>query len=357
MTILWHSSFENGPKEVFYKRINESEWRIAKGDFELIDHSNVKVYHVELKNLSPDSFYQFHFDNEKIQSFRTMPNALTRPLNIIIGGDAYFSRKLNSKMNLQAASYDPDFVILSGDIAYTEGIRRAFKSRAWKINRWQEFFQMWSEEMITKEGRLIPIVPVVGNHDVREGFDNPFKKGVLFYQFFVFNEPGVPFRSMNIGKDLIFYLLDSGHSFPVAGRQTEWLEKEFQKGQGAKWHIPVYHIPAYPSETNHTHRGSVDIRKHWIPLFENYGVRLSMEHDCHTFKRTFPIKKGMVDQEGIFYLGDGAWGVFPNKPVRRWYLAKALQINNFWQLIIDSQEINCKAWDNEGNLIDKLKLE
>lgn len=356
MTVLWHSEVGNGPKGILYKRSDEDEWNTKEGTFEQIARSNVTVHHVELTDLTPDTLYQFRFKGEQIHSFRTMPDGLTRTLNVVIGGDAYFSRELNTKMNREVASRDPDFVILAGDIAYTEGLRRALKPHRWKVNRWQEFFKMWSDDMVTKDGRLIPIMPVIGNHDVKEGFDNPLKTGVLFYQFFVFQEAGIPFRTMKIGDDLIFYLLDSGHTFPVAGRQTEWLESALQGGQEAKWHIPVYHIPAYPSETNHTHRGSMDIRKHWVPLFEEYGVRVSMEHDCHTFKRTFPLRRGMVDPGGIYYLGDGAWGVFPDKPLRRWYLAKALQINNYWQLIIEPNQIDFTARDNEGNPIDQLSV-
>lgn len=356
MTVLWQSEVGNGPTTVFYKLPEENQWKSSEGTVEQIDRTNVTVHHVELTDLKPDSTYLFRFDGEPIHQFKTMPDGLTRPLNIVIGGDAYFSRELNSKMNREVASRDPDFVILAGDVAYTEGLRVALRSRAWKINRWQEFFKMWSDQMVTKEGRLIPIMPVIGNHDVREGFDNPQKMGVLFYQFFVFKEKGVPFRTMKIGNDLIFYLLDSGHTFPVAGRQCEWLEQELVAGQEAKYRIPVYHIPAYPSETKHTHRSSMDIRKHWVPLFEKYGVKASMEHDCHTFKRTFPLKNGMVDLNGVYYLGDGAWGVFPDKPLRRWYLAKALQINNYWQLHVDPEKIDYTARDNEGNKIDQLRL-
>lgn len=357
MTVLWHAIEGSGPNEVWYQLPEEGVWKKASGIGEAIERSPVTVYRAQLEELKPDSTYLFRFEGGQIHKFRTLPDGLTRPLDVVIGGDAYFSRELNTKMNREVASRDPDFVILAGDIAYTEGLRRALRSHLWKVNRWQEFFKMWSDEMVTSEGRLIPIMPVIGNHDVKERFDNPFQQGVLFYQFFVFKEKGVPFRTMEIGRDLVFYLLDSGHSFPVAGRQSEWLKEALIAGRGARYRIPVYHIPAYPSETAHTHRGSMDIRKHWAPLFEKHGVKVSMEHDCHTFKRTFPIKKGMVDPTGIYYLGDGAWGVHPDKPQRRWYLAKALSINHYWQLTIDRERIDFTARDNEGNVIDTLRLD
>ena len=51
-----------------------------------------------------------------------------------------------------------------------------------------------------------------------------------------------------------------------------------------------------------------------------------------------------------------AYPVFPDKPLRRWYLAKALQINNYWQLIIEPNQIDFTARDNEGNPIDQLSV-
>lgn len=356
MTILWHSTDGMGPSGVEYKLASEKTWREQQGEFEQIGQSNVAVHQVELKGLQPDSDYLFRFDQGKIHHFHTLPEGLNRPLNVVIGGDGYFSKELFTKMNLEVASQNPDFVILAGDIAYTEGMRHALKSRRWKIERWQEFFKMWSDQMRAPDGRIIPIMPVIGNHDVLEGFDSPFENEVFFYQFFVFKEKGIPFRTMEIGKDLIFYLLDSGHTFPIGGRQTEWLESALRTNRGAKYHIPAYHIPAYPSVTAHTHRASIDIRKHWVPLFEQYGVKVSMEHDCHAFKRTFPLKNGMVDPAGVYYLGDGAWGVFPDKPKRRWFLAKALQLNNYWQLYISAEKMDLIARDIDGNVLDTLTV-
>ena len=81
-----------------------------------------------------------------------------------------------------------------------------------------------------------------------------------------------------------------------------------------------------------------------------------MEHDNHTFKRTYPLRKGEIDPTGIFYLGDGAWGVFADKPRNFWYLAKALQSNCYWLLTISADECLCRAYDNEGKLLDEVTV-
>ncbi len=349
MTLNWREG-----ETVYYKPSDIAEWQSQKGQTVSIDR--LTLHRAELTGLEPDTTYLFRIDDGAVHKFRTMPEKLDRPLKVAIGGDAYFTPEINEQMNRQVASRDPDFVILAGDIAYTEGIKCALRTRAWKIERWQQFFRAWSRDMVTQDGRLIPIMPVIGNHDIREGFDCPFREQVFFYQFFAFPVPGVPYRVMKVGQELCFYLLDSGHSFPIGGAQTEWLEKSFNDNSGALFHIPVYHIAAYPTETSFTHRGAKDIRKFWIPLFEKYGVKASMEHDNHTFKRTYPIKEGKIDPEGIYYLGDGAWGVPPLKPQRHWYLAKALQSNCYWLATVTPSKCHFQAYNLKGELLDELEI-
>lgn len=356
MTVMWHTTDGNGPSIVYYQGPYDKEWNVAKGTSRRLNNSSVTIHQVELTGLEPDTKYVFRLKDGAIHGLKTMPKELTRALVVAVGGDAYFSDELYRKMNREVASKNPDFVILAGDLAYTEGLRCAMRTRYWKINRWEEFFAGWSKDMVTSDGRLIPILPVLGNHDVKEGFDDPYKKEVFYYSFFAFPKPEIPYWLFKIGRQVCFYLLDSGHTYPIGGAQAEWLKESLESHQDALYHIPVYHIGAYPSETAYTHRASKDIRKFWVPLFEKYGVKISMEHDNHTFKRTFPIYQGMVDPKGIYYLGDGAWGVYPDKPHRHWYLAKALQTNCYWLLTITSDRLSAIAYDNEGEKLDQINL-
>lgn len=356
MTVMWHTNTGNGVKGISYKQFDATNWLQQEGTTERLVKSSIIIHRLDLKGLKEDTEYLFRFEEGEIHRFRTLPNGLSRPLKVAVGGDAYFKEDLFRQMNRTVAAADPDFVILAGDIAYTEGLSCCLKPHYWRVERWEQFFQMWTEQMVTKEGRIIPIMPVLGNHDVKEGFDHPLKNQAIYYQVFPMSQKGISYRLMKIGSELSFFLLDSGHTYPVGGAQTEWLEEKLQAEASALYRIPVYHIPAYPSETKPTHKGTSDIRKFWVPLFEEHGVKISMEHDNHTFKRTFPLKKGMVDLDGIYYLGDGAWGVVPLKPKRYWYLAKAAQTNCYWLLTITPSSCLCEAFNGEGVKIDELEI-
>jgi hypothetical protein len=67
------------------------------------------------------------------------------------------------------------------------------------------FFHEWSKTMVTADGRLIPIVPVVGNHDVPCGQVDPKKNYVLLYQFFAFKEEGSPYRTLDLSDYASFF--------------------------------------------------------------------------------------------------------------------------------------------------------
>lgn len=356
MVVRWHTETGEEPSILYYKRKKQNHWQDKKNILTRIQSSNIIVHEVELTDLEPDSEYDFKLGEGNIHTFKTLPKTLNRPVKVAIGGDGYHHKNIFQKMNREVASKEPDFVILAGDIAYTEGLRTAFRSHYWRVNRWEDFFKMWSKDMVTKEGRLIPIVPVIGNHDVKEGFDNPFKKKVLFYEHFAFPEHGKSYRTMKIGDKAVFYLLDSGHTFPVGGAQTEWLAESLHLHKNLDFHFPVYHIAAYPTDTSFSHRGAVDIRKFWVPLFEKHGVKISFEHDNHTFKKTHPLRNGKIDPEGILYVGDGSWGVSPCKPKAKWYLHKATEANCYWLLSIDTAKCNCVAYDIEGKELDQFEI-
>lgn len=61
----------------------------------------------------------------------------------------------------QLISYNPDIILIGGDIAYDDGMRSCYYS-------WDNFYDIF-HHLNTKIGRLVPLVLTIGNHDV--GFD------------------------------------------------------------------------------------------------------------------------------------------------------------------------------------------
>jgi hypothetical protein len=217
-----------------------------------------------------------------------------------------------------AAKQEPYFALIAGDLAYDNG-----KSPA----TFTQFLRNYHEHMVDPEGRLIPMLSCIGNHEVAGGFkkkrvDSPQYLSV-FDGFFAETTYGV----LDIGDYLSLVLLDTDHIAPIGGEQTDWLEQTLKDRQERPHLIVANHVPAYPSfrapegGTGKTGTGE-EQRQFWCPLFERYNVDIVLEHHDHTFKRTHPLVNGLKDKHGVIYLGDGSWGKLrvPNKPEKRPYL-------------------------------------
>lgn len=352
IVIQWHSA-KSDLQEVYYQKRGDKEWIFAEGESKKLPKVNIFLYSLRIKDLSEDSHYLFKFEKkEQVYAFQTLPKQLAqRPIKFVIAGDAYQDPKLFRSMNEQIVKKDPDFIVIGGDIAYAE---RPFRNRSAKIQRWESFFKLCKKQLMTKEGRIIPILPVVGNHDVAAG-DNPQTESVLFYEYFTFPVPYLPYRTLKIGNYAAIIMLDSGHSYPVYGEQTRWLEKTLQVHAAVPYRFAVYHVPAYPSVHSDQRLRSREIRENWVPLFEEHYLT-AFEHHNHAYKRTYPIREGKVDPTGIIYLGDGAWGVPPRVVHKAWYLAKAERLNNFWLLTLTEEKCHFQSFNIHGELIEEFSL-
>jgi hypothetical protein len=97
------------------------------------------------------------------------------------------------------------------------------------------------------------------------------------------------------------------------------------KSQNILHRFAIYHVPAFPSVRYFRNHENCSIRRHWVPLFEKYGLHAAFENHDHAYKRTHPLLDGARDPYGVVYFGDGSWGArprIPKKARRTSYLAK-----------------------------------
>lgn len=357
MTVQWHTTERDPLSQVYYRRVGESGWQSQEGIYSRLPKTDFLVHTVELESLEPDNQYQFRIaGKEGIYRFRTLPARLTRPVTFVVGGDAYFYLSTLRKMNAQIAARDPDFVVVGGDIAYTHGRRALFMGKGWEINRWRTFFKEWKSQMVTSDQRMIPIVPVPGNHDVRATALATVPQHLMFYELFAMGEKGVPFRTLDLGDYLSLFLLDTGHSYHIEGAQTDWLKNSLSHRENVTWKMAAYHIAGYPSV--YPFHGIVPkkIRTEWAPLFERYHLNVAFEHHNHAYKRTHPMKGGRIDPDGVIYMGDGSWGVTPRKPRKLWYLDAAQKTNAVCVVTLHPEGARIGALSIRGKNIDSVMI-
>ncbi len=364
MIVNWVDLYPEGTTELYWRQEGVADWKQAKAARRGIPPSGLHRCSLELTELQPDTRYEISIGkipekNAKPLFFRTMPRDLkARPVRFLNGGDTMATREMFEAMNRQAALLEPDFVVLGGDLAYENGI--------WAM-RVVEWLQSWTRTVVTKDGRLLPLVAGIGNHEVR-GHYNGKVPGDAPYYYGLFTLPdGRASRTLDFGRYLSLVLLDSAHTEPIQGAQTQWLERALLERTEQQFLFPFYHYPAWGT-TKAPKQGTpldnpvaIAIRSHWVPLFERFGISAAFEHDHHNFKRTHPILDGKRDDErGLLYLGDGAWGVLVRTVPAEgsaWWLAKAEARNHLWCIDLRGDGVAAiRAFDSQGMVFDTVQL-
>ncbi len=366
MVVQWLESKKEKSPGSFYLQKEEGVWLDVSCQEIALDGTEIVLKRVFLQKLKPDTGYVFCLDSDvklvKQYRFKTMPKQLSRAVRFVVGGDVYYHYELFRKMNGIVAHLSPDFIVLGGDIAYAAKHGSVLKQADWEWRRWKTFLKNWSEQMIDENGRLIPMVVVMGNHDTNGSYRalTSNKEAALFFTLFPFKERFGTYRELIFGDYLALFLLDTGHVHAVDGQQTTWLEGALKNSIQLPYKMAVYHQPAYGAYGNYNSRKARLMRMKWCPLFEQYGVQTAFEHHNHVYARSKPIKNEKIDRQGVTYLGGGTWGVAPRKPLTPkevFYLEKSAQINAVYLITLGQKDGRIFAIDNKGSIFDQIALQ
>lgn len=358
MSIQWVTKNGITEDQIEFQKEGEIIWHKGSGKhLPMPDELPLTLHYVELTGLQPNSNYLFRLGSyAKVYKFRTMPGDANQPIHFIVGGDMYHgSFERLEETNRLAANLNPYFILIGGDIAYSCGS----KNKPEDSKKWLGWLKAWKNTMVTKEGFLIPIVPAIGNHEVRGGRGQTPSEAEFFYT--LFPTPGIQgYNVLSFGDYLALFILDSGHTHPVEGDQTLWLKEALINHKNFSHKFAVYHLPAYPSYGKYHSKIAWSIRQNWVPLFEEHGLHAAFENNDHTFKRSHPIYRGRIDPQGILYLGDGAWSVSklrkPRTPKKSWYIARSESIRHFLVVTIQGKNRRFQAYgcDSDPQVFDDI---
>ncbi len=352
MTVQWIGKpGETDSTDVSYALHGQTAWRVATPRARPYPMTDLRVYRAELTGLTPGTEYQFRIGAQSpTYRFRSMPAKATNAFRFISGGDCGVNPHAVAN-NVIAARQDPMFALIGGDLGYDDGE---------KVDVSLQFIRNYSRAMVDSEGRLIPMVVCIGNHEVAGGFKRSRKDGPFFFALHDGLYSERTFATLDFGDYLSLVLLDTDHVAPIDGEQTSWLDKVLSARAEIANLIVVNHVPAYPSYRPFDSQGGTPgtgegNRTHWTPLFEKYNVDVVLEHHDHTFKRTHPLRGGHIDKDrGILYLGDGSWGKLraPVKPEKHPYLAKTSEAYHLTLHSLEGEQRFHMALEETGKIID-----
>jgi acid phosphatase type 7 len=354
MVIQWITPNTDHSSTIQYKVDGEeSAWMELSGTEQAFPENQPFCVHVaSCTKLLPDTLYRFRLNGYSIEHlFKTMPKDLKKPLQFIMGGDINLSNiALFDETTHQAISHDPAFVLIGGDLACAA----SKKYKGEKCEKWIMLLSHWYACSQTAAGQLIPLLVAIGNHEVKGGMDQDITQAPFFYT--LFSSPGPQgYMTLRFGTYLSIYILDSGHTHPVGGKQTEWLRTEMAKDSTVLHRIALYHIPAYPDVRRYRNNASTAVRRHFVPVFDKYHLHLAFENHEHAYKRTLPLVNSSFDPDGTVYIGDGSWGVPPRSPKKAsWttYLEKTVAARAFSIVTITKSTRTVTAIAYDGTVLD-----
>ena len=306
-----------------------------------IFHQGPFYNHVKLNDLQANSTYYF-----KVQSgtevsqeywFTTAP-VLADNIQLMFGGDSRTDYDQRLKMN---AVMKELFERRPQILGMVHGGDYIYNGSSWP--QWRDWLDH-QQETYLESGRILPVIPTRGNHEVSE---------TLYNEVWAWPNDGLGYFTSKIGD---FTLLILNSEISVQGEQKVWLESQLaDQRPKQRWLVANYHRPAYPAV-----KRSSATKKAWVPLFEKYSIDLAFESDGHVYKQTAPIYQDKIDEKrGIIYVGEGGLGVKQREPdYDRWYLQGGVSASahHLQVLSISPESLYFEGIDEDFKTLSTLTL-
>jgi hypothetical protein len=267
----------------------------------------------EISGLQPGKPYYFLIKDisglSKRYWFKTAPGE-AEAFTFVTGGDTKSlgeALEAGRASNRLVAKLRPLFVLFNGD--FTSGV--GTDPESWKL-----WLNDWQELTTGADGRMIPIIPVMGNHEN----GNKRNLNIIFNAPYQYNDTSRIYYSLDVGGDLM-HIIALNSEIRTDSLQKKWLEQDMKTHGDFQFKLAAYHKPFFP----HTQRKreNLFLYHRWAPLFYKYGLDVSLDADSHMHKITFPLRPDSTDAahmgfirddaNGTMYVGEGSWGASPRE--------------------------------------------
>jgi predicted phosphodiesterase len=316
-------------------------------------------YQITLDDLLPGTTYQAVVGLSTDSGFFQQPNFLggewgpvqfrtpsgETPIRFGVIGDSGFGEANTLRLTEQMAAQDLDFVVHVGDVVYLMS-QNASPVEAFALKYYATFSPLL---------HLMPVYPVVGNHDVQADTrwqGSPF----YYYAFPAFPSPGFEpstfeersqWYAFSYGE-FQFLMLDSQTFFSEPGRseQQAWLEARLADTR-FKYTIPVFHVPPYSSGPHHG--DGLPVAQSWASLFDPAKVPLVFSGHEHVFEHL------LVNGIDYFISGGGSSALYDQETSHPDSLNFASRMN-FLVVTIYADQIEVQAFGLDGEIFDTVVI-
>ncbi len=333
MTVMWRS--EPGAEGTLEYGIDSNYTHSLESEINSYKFGRTEVcWHiVEIIGLEPDTTYHYKVStSEPWQSEdHTFKTALSKwdksAFKFAVMCDAQGGYDNQREIFKKVKEENVDFILYLGDFTDTGNQ------------------QEWDDWFGTGEG-VLEEVPLMGVHGNHEGDQK------TYWEQFAF--PGNErWYSMDYGNTHFMFLLAA--SEPLAAEQRPWILKDLRENNNT-WTIAMGHIPIYSAGLNHGE--SQYLMDHWLDIFEKYSVDMYFGAHNHVYERTWPIKGGSINREGITHITHGPSGDKFYTVGERWWTAEYLENAPMYSIYsVEGSLIKAQAKTIDGTVVDTFEVE
>jgi hypothetical protein len=270
----------------------------------------------------------------------------------------------------------PDFMLALGD----------FVDRGDIQSQWTNWFDAWQDHAVTADGRMIPLVPVIGNHDTGS-YPNVNASYEWFLGQFALPQPvpGLPCYSLDFPNLHVTVLAatsrqtasDWASAEAEAAAQTAWVTADLAGVADGVWKIVAFHYNVLGCYEACDHYPSDAYMNAWTSAFQHSGVDVVFMGHTHNYTRTWPVNLSFdgacfgsdngvelasSSDEGITYITSGTWGGPANPIVEgtsceiRPWIAAAASHPGAGLVRVRETGITILMTDTSGKSIDAFSL-
>ncbi len=358
--LMWQTDSKMSAPTVEVKIKNSDDAKIfpAAESFFTDDGEENFQYTAEIKNLSPDTEYEYRIsDGEHATNFFALKTSSDKKFKAIIFPDSQ-SADYNVWGDVANSAFeknpDAEFFVNVGDI-----VDNGEDSSQWHA---------WMNK-VERQLKILPFAPVMGNH---ETYSREWKvrQPVAYLNYFSVPENGVEkfsrrFYSFDFGA-AHFVILDS--QWDELGKeiidvQKKWLREDLEKTSKI-WKIAFIHkdILQYKIKGRpERQEGFSDVGENFMPLFEKLNFDAVFTAHLHTYRNRGRLKNFQSDETGPLYIltglsGDVRYpGLWIDHALDK-VVAPQPETDNFLTLEVDKKILSVKCFLPEGTLIDEIEL-
>ncbi len=278
------------------------------------------------------------------------------------------------KNNKRAGKPDLDFIVTTGDNAYTSGSNKQFQ---------QAVFEPFENSL-----RHYSYWPAYGNHDARrwaffDVFNFPTKA-----ELGGFASNSEHYFSFDYAQVHMVFLDVIETDLATDGKMLNWLRADLLKTT-QKWLIAVFHYPPYTKGTHDSDNSAdssgrlITVRENILPLLEQYGVDLVLTGHSHMYERSGliqchygastslqagmmldtglgndnnPYRKNTENAAGTVYVVTGSSSKVDTGPLN--HPANIVNIAQLGSMIIDVNDtrLDAKFINDNAQVIDEFSI-